>query len=399
MAITRIRLKNFRCIQELDLKLPPFAAIIGPNGAGKSTLLGAFRAMHSLTTEALAQTFSVYGGYQATTCWRTASSRIELGATVETKSSTLAYSAALDGVGYAYYVANEELQYAPSGSSAGPHPVVSLLSEPSDGALSIRKSAGPGHLLRTLGGQVFWVQGDNLNEQDRHAGPECFLPQLAGENLFHDVLFNLAWITVRDATDVVLGQLRRPQPLEPARLPSPQGENLFSVLYGLKAEKRSCYDDLLETLQVAFPELESLELPLAGKGFASLNWFQKGMPRPLDAQQLSDGSLRMLWLVTLLYTVPDDSFVLIDEPEISLHPQWLQLLASLMRKMSSRVQILVATHSDQFIRWLEPNELLVADIEDGVSRFRWGHEMNLDEWLKDYTLDRLWLMGEIGGRR
>ena len=91
--------------------------------------------------------------------------------------------------------------------------------------------------------------------------------------------------------------------------------------------------------------------------------------------------------------------ILLDEPEISLHPQWLMLLVSLMRQTTVRAQVIVATQSAQLIRWVEPEELIVVDNEDGVSRFQKGDDMDLGEWLKEYTLDQLWVMGELGGRR
>jgi predicted ATPase len=197
------------------------------------------------------------------------------------------------------------------------------------------------------------------------------------------------------------GDIRKPQPLELAEIPDANGGSLLSVLYRLKTDDSDLYASLVETLQTVFPELERIELPLAGKGFVSLAWYQRGFSKPFDAQQLSDGTLRLLWLVTLLYTVPDDGLVLIDEPEISMHPQWLQFLAGLFRQMSARTQIIVSTHSDQLIRWAQPEELLLLDMEDGQSRFRWGDDpdLALKDWLQDYTLDQLWLMGELGARR
>ena len=90
--------------------------------------------------------------------------------------------------------------------------------------------------------------------------------------------------------------------------------------------------------------------------------------------------------------------LLLDEPEVSLHPELLKLLAALLQDASARSQIVVATHSPDLIRWLEPEEVLIADKEDGATSFTWADDLDLQEWLAEYTLRDLWLMGNLGGR-
>jgi predicted ATPase len=90
---------------------------------------------------------------------------------------------------------------------------------------------------------------------------------------------------------------------------------------------------------------------------------------------------------------------LIDEPEVSLHPELLSLLAGLLREASERSQIVVATHSDRLIGFLKPDEVVVADVgEDGRTTMNWADSLNLDEWLKEYSLDELWRNGRLGAR-
>jgi predicted ATPase len=88
----------------------------------------------------------------------------------------------------------------------------------------------------------------------------------------------------------------------------------------------------------------------------------------------------------------------IDEPEVSLHPELLKLLADVMREAAKQTQLIVATHSDRLIRFLEPNEVLVCDAEDGLTTMTWADKLNLEKWLEDYSLDELWAMNVIGGR-
>jgi predicted ATPase len=90
---------------------------------------------------------------------------------------------------------------------------------------------------------------------------------------------------------------------------------------------------------------------------------------------------------------------MIDEPEVSLHPELLAILADLMREASGRTQIIVATHSDRLVRFLEPGETVIMDIEEGGStQMFWGDSLDLEGWLAEYSLDEVWQMGLMGGR-
>jgi predicted ATPase len=401
--LTRMLVSNFRCIKELNLELPPFTVLIGPNGAGKSTFLHSFRMLRSIATQELSSAFRAYGGFNAATCVHADEPTMSLAVVSKTDNSHLNYAIVLEQQGSGFYVGEEEVTRAPESvyvEHAWEPPGV-LPHEPPRGPMtSLDKAAGCGSVFRSVNGHHEWVGHDKIEGTNPGKSAEAYLPSLSERNPeILELLDSFRGISLWNAIDFDPEAIRRPQILEPTSTLTHTGDNLLSVLYTLKTEKRDLYQELIETLQVAFPELESIELPLAGKGYASLNWFQEGMSKPFDAQQLSDGTLRLLWLVTLLFTVPDDSVVLIDEPEISLHPQWLMFLVSLLRMTSARAQIIIATHSDQIIRWVEPKELLVADIEEGVSRFRWGKDMDLKEWLKEYTIDQLWQMGELGGRR
>jgi predicted ATPase len=106
-----------------------------------------------------------------------------------------------------------------------------------------------------------------------------------------------------------------------------------------------------------------------------------------------------LWLTSLLQSPGISTITMIDEPEVSLHPGLLSLLADLMREAAQRTQLIVATHSDRLIRFLKPEEVVVMDIgEDGSATAVWADTMDLEVWLKEYSLDEVWHMGRMGGR-
>lgn len=107
---------------------------------------------------------------------------------------------------------------------------------------------------------------------------------------------------------------------------------------------------------------------------------------------------RFLWLAALLQSTALPTVALIDEPEVSMHPELLSLLVDLLRDAAQRTQLIVATHSDRLVRFLEPDEVLAADLVDGQAVFTRGSDLDLDHWLENYTLDQLWQLGRLGAR-
>jgi predicted ATPase len=174
---------------------------------------------------------------------------------------------------------------------------------------------------------------------------------------------------------------------------------LVAALYNMRENEPDRFESVEDALRAAFPTFERLLFPAVANGVLSLNWKDRGFKNAFYPGQLSEGTLRFLWLTTLLQSTELGAVTMIDEPEVSLHPEMLRVLADLMRDASQRTQLIVATHSDRFVRFLEPDELVVCDLaEDGGMEAKRGSELDLDEWLKDYTLDQLWSMGRLGGR-
>ena len=128
-------------------------------------------------------------------------------------------------------------------------------------------------------------------------------------------------------------------------------------------------------------------------------WKERHYTQPLYAHQLSEGTLRFLWLVTLLQSPGLPTVTLVDEPEVSLHPEMLRLLSGLFREAATRTQLVVATHSERLVRFLDPSELMVCDLDEtGGTVVTRASDLDLDNWLKEYSLDQLWGLGRLGGR-
>jgi predicted ATPase len=151
-------------------------------------------------------------------------------------------------------------------------------------------------------------------------------------------------------------------------------------------------------LQLAFPGFTHLDFPLVGAGQATMTWYDDYLSNPLFPGELSEGTLRFLWLITILLSSNPAPVTLIDEPEVSLHPELLKILAGVLQDASTRTQLIIATHSTDLIRWLQPDEILVVDKIEGETQVTWADSLNLESWLEEYTLGELWVMGTLGGR-
>ncbi len=157
--------------------------------------------------------------------------------------------------------------------------------------------------------------------------------------------------------------VKLPQQLKPATGPGTNGEDLVSFLFSLRESHRDRFEAIEDTLKVAFPGFESLQFPPVAAGMLSLTWRDKHFREPIYVHQLSEGTLRFLWLIAILQSPQPATLTMIDEPEVSLHPELIALLADLLREASQRTQILVATHSDRLVRFLEPREVVVMDLD------------------------------------
>jgi predicted ATPase len=167
----------------------------------------------------------------------------------------------------------------------------------------------------------------------------------------------------------------------------------------MRETDRQRFEAVEDALRAAFPGFERLDFPPVAAGTLAMTWRDHHFPGGFYTHQLSEGALRFLWLTTLLQSPGLTAVTLIDEPEVSLHPELLSLFAELLREASQRSQIIAATHSDRLVRFLRAEEAVVMDIgEDGLASTTWADKLDLERWLEEYSLDEVWRMGRLGGR-
>lgn len=179
------------------------------------------------------------------------------------------------------------------------------------------------------------------------------------------------------------------------------GSNLAAFLYRLQIRFPNDYKMIVKTVQRIAPFFEDFLLrpDNLNPEFIKLAWKHKGTDKYFGASSLSDGTLRFIALTTLLLQPVElrPSVILIDEPELGLHPEAIGLLASLIKLASVDTQIIAATQSPTLLNHFAPEDVLVAERVNGGTVFNRLDADKLQIWLEDYSLGQLWEKNEIGG--
>ena len=178
------------------------------------------------------------------------------------------------------------------------------------------------------------------------------------------------------------------------------GGNLAAVLYRLELEDVRRFDLICRHIGRILPEFDRFVIE-ESYGKVLLRWKAKWSEKTFGAHLTSDGSLRFFALVTLLNLPPEmlPSVILLDEPELGLHPAAIGLVADMIEQLSHDKQIIVATQSPLLVDEFELDEIIVLDLEDGRTKLR---QLNADDyqvWLdQDFSPSQLWQKNVLGGR-
>ena len=177
------------------------------------------------------------------------------------------------------------------------------------------------------------------------------------------------------------------------------GGNLAAILHRLEQEDIRRYETICSHIGRVLPVFDRFAIePSYGK--VSLRWKAKGTDKTIGAHLTSDGSLRFFALVTLL-NLPSEmlpSVVLLDEPELGLHPAAVTLIGGMIKALAEQRQVIVATQSPLLVDSFDLNEIFVLDLEDGRTKVRKLCKSDYHDWLDEYTTGELWQKNLLGGR-
>ncbi len=361
-----ITLKGFKTIRELvDFRPGPLTVLIGPNGAGKSNFLSFFHMLYPVSYGAAALQFYVgaHGGASkllhdgpAITPEIDARLRLHFDTGETDYRFRLAY-AADDTLIYA-----DERYRLANGDQTGE---------------AAWQMVGAGHRSSML--------GDYQTANDTTA-------------VIADALRNMFTFHFHDTS--VTSHFRRKAEVTSDGNLHYSGSNLAPFLYRLQRKEGKSYQRIVETLRLILPFFLDFYLE-PDSGHLLLAWRETGSDQIFTASQAADGMLRTIALVTLLLqpdkTLPD--MLILDEPELGLHPYAINVIGGLLRAVSTKTQVIVATQSTAFVDCFEPEDIVVVERKGRESTFRRLEDTEeLQEWLKEYSLSELWEKNVIGGR-
>lgn len=176
--------------------------------------------------------------------------------------------------------------------------------------------------------------------------------------------------------------------------------NIGAFLLKLKNQHHSEYKEILNAIRMVTPFFDDfiLEPRQSGeKEEVNISWTQKGSDYPMQPYHLSDGSIRFICLATALLQPNPPSAIIIDEPELGLHPAAIVILAELIQQAAQRTQVIVATQSPALIDQFGIDDIIVVNRKEGASVFERLNEKDFSEWLESYSVGELWTKNVIAG--
>lgn len=176
-------------------------------------------------------------------------------------------------------------------------------------------------------------------------------------------------------------------------------QNISAYLKRLKDDYLDYYEKIVSTIQDVAPFFGGFIL--RNSNYIQLEWYDKSDPdTPFKAHMLSDGTLRFICLATLLLQpfelMPDT--IIIDEPELGLHPFAINILSALIKRVAEKKQIIISSQSVELINYFTPEDIIVVDRKNKETVFERLKEEELGDWLQDYTMGEIWKSNLIGGR-
>jgi predicted ATPase len=359
-----ITVKGFKSIASIEnLKLGAINVVVGPNGSGKSNFIGVFSFLHAIR-EGHLQEYLIKAGGADKVLYFGSKTTATLSIQISFQEGRNQYEIDLQ--------ATEADEMVP-------------LSETVSFWDKARYPTGPyGEELSRIGKEA----GISDARNSRIAG--YVRKHLGRWRLyhFHDTSSSSPMKRTADVNDNSF--LR------------PDGSNLAAFLYYLRQKHVTSYGLIRRSVQRVAPFFDDfrLEPQKLNPDKIRLEWRHKGSEAYFDASSLSDGTLRFIALATL-FLQPEPfrpSVIVVDEPELGLHPYAITMLASLVKQASVQTQSIVSTQSPLLLDHFQPEDVLVADRVNGGTQFTRLESAQLATWLQEYSLGQLWEKNELGGR-
>ena len=363
--LKRIRVEGFKSIKKLDLPMENINILIGANGAGKTNLISLFTFLSHLSQGKLQQYVKTEGGAERFFHFGTANTEsIKLNLEIGNNGYNVEFLPNLDDDSLVFNVESCQM---------------------------VNSSRGPSWNLYPRRGES-GLATENLTDQPVKYYTKNYLDQCRVYH-FHDTSST--------------ARFKERSSLDNCYYLEEDAANIAPFLYDMKTsrdeEDQQSYKQIVCTVQSVAPFFHDFCLePTGNRGDQNilLRWVHTDYESPLSANALSDGTARFVCLSTLLLQSGSrrPGTIILDEPELGLHPAALCILADIIRSISVETQVVCSTQSVVFANFFAPEDFIVTELKEDVSVFKRLDREQVEPWLDEYGMGDIWSKNLIGGR-
>lgn len=352
-SLKRISIEGFKSIRKLlNFELRPLNILVGANGAGKSNFVDFFRLLRAMADERLVSYVNENG-----------------------KADSFLFNGpkVTDQIQAHFVFGYNEYTFTLRPTVTGEFNVFSEAVAYAENWKTLTSGAKESGLKTWEGEPSKW-------------GPYSAAPHYVYESVS-------SWVVYHFHDTSATARMRRDQPFRHWDELEPDAGNISPFLHRLKQRQPERYAQVRYYIQLIAPFFDDFLLEPEQSGqdeLIRLQWRQKGSSMPMQPHHFSDGTLRFICLTTALLQPDPPATIVIDEPELGLHPFALSVLASVLHEAASRTQLIVSTQSAPLLDSFEPDDIVIVDRDEGASRFRRLEAEKLEGWLEEYTLGQLW---------
>jgi predicted ATPase len=343
MAVNFIEIEGFKSIKKAHIDLAPINILIGANGSGKSNFISFFEFLNNLYEQKLEEYISLGGG-QEKILFQGLKTTSQIKALLSFNSGVNAYSFTLKSGEDNMIFTEENLWFNDNAWAMSNYTSKALVKTNTEG------------------------RGEYINK---------FLKSFRKYH-FHD--------TGRNSPFTETSHIEND-----SYFLYEEGRNLAAFLYHINNFDKIIYNRIIKTIQSIAPYFSDFFFQPNANGFLRLQWQSKYSSTIYGASDLSDGSLRFIALTTLFLQPNLPNTIIIDEPELGLHPFAITKLAGMIKSATSKgSQVILATQSADLINHFKAEDIIAVDQIDGESTFKRLKDESLKTWLEEYNLGDLW---------
>lgn len=362
--LDKLTIRGFKSIRNLeDFELKKLNILIGANGSGKSNLLAFFRMLQSIMKDTLDNYIRESGGIgDLLHNGRKATKQMEF----ETYFGTRGYRFKLiPGPGEGFDLTDESRYYKFSSSSDG-----------------------------------WWRLGNTSDNRSLlvKEAQETFHPDNEKSRPVYESI--RSWEIYHFHDTSLTAPMRHAEIVEDNKVLRSDASNIAPFLLRLREENGPQYKEILRACRLVAPFFKEFLLDveqLGPKTKVALTWTEKNSDYPMQPYHLSDGSIRFICLAAALLQPNPPATIIIDEPELGLHPEAIRILGEIIEEAAKHTQIIIATQSPLLLDQFAIENIIIVNRKDGQSTFERLNPTDFTEWLKDYSVGELWTKNVIKG--